>query len=73
LEKHKEQKKIINELKEQLNKKDKLNKRLIDVLTIYKNHEFNIVEKYDYKSIKENNKKLNLEFKRVAKLMKLYK
>ena len=58
-------------LEDRLNKKDKLNKRLINVLTIYKYHELNNVQKYDYNEIKQKNKKLNLEFKRVAKLMKL--
>jgi hypothetical protein len=59
------------ELKVKLNKKDKLNKRLINILKIYKYHEFNNVEKYDYNEIKQKNKTLNSEFKRVAKLMKL--
>lgn len=61
----------LEETKKQSSKKDKLNKRLVNLLTIYKYHEFNNVEKYDYNSIKEKNKKLNSEFKRVAKLMKL--
>lgn len=60
-----------NKLKDEISKKNKLNKRLINLITIYKYHEFNDVEKYDYNSIKEKNKKLNSEFKRVAKLMKL--
>ncbi len=63
----------LEEVQEKLSKKDKLNKRLVNLLTIYKYHEFNNVEKYDYQEIKEKNKKLNQEFKRVAKLMKLNK
>ena len=55
----------------ELSKKDKLNKRLVNLLTIYKYHELNNVQKYNYEEIKEKNKKLNSEFKRVAKLMKL--
>lgn len=65
----KECKKLNNEL----SKRDKLNKRLVNLLTIYKYHELNNVQKYDYQEIKEKNKKLNQEFKRVAKLMKLNK
>ncbi len=61
----------LKNLKEELSKKDKLNKRLVKLLIIYKYHEFNIVEKYDYNEIKQKNKALNTEFKRVAKLMKL--
>ncbi len=61
---------ILN-LSKKLSKKDKLNKRLVNLLTIYKYHEFNNVEKYDYNEIKQKNKALNTEFKRVAKLMKL--
>lgn len=60
-----------NELKIKNNKIVKLNKRLVNLLTIYKYHEFNEVEKYDYNEIKQKNKALNSEFKRVAKLMKL--
>jgi DNA-binding ferritin-like protein (Dps family) len=56
-------------IKDELSKKDKLNKRLVNLLTIYKYHEFNNVEKYDYQEIKEKNKKLNQEFKRVYKLI----
>ena len=59
------------ELKVKLNKKDNLNKRMINILMLYKSNEFNIVEKYDYNEIKQKNKTLNSEFKRVAKLMKL--
>ena len=59
------------ELENELSKKDKLNKRLVNILPIYKYHELNDVQKYNYKEIKEKNKKLNSEFKRVAKLMKL--
>lgn len=66
-------KELANELSNELFKKDKLNKRLIYLLTIYKYHELNNVQKYNYEEIKEKNKKLNLEFKRVAKLMKLNK
>jgi hypothetical protein len=58
-------------IKDKLFKKEKLNKRLINILTIYKYHELNNVQKYNYEEIKEKNKKLNSEFKRVAKLMKL--
>ena len=47
--------------------------RLVNILTIYKYHELNNVQKYNYEEIKEKNKKLNNEFKRVAKLMKLNK
>ena len=57
----------------ELSKKDKLNKRLVNILTIYKYHELNNVQKYNYQEIKNRNKKLNSEFKRVAKLMKLDK
>lgn len=57
----------------ELYKKDKLNKRLVNILTIYKYHELNNVKKYNYEEIKEKNKKLNNEFKIVAKLMKLNK
>lgn len=60
-----------NKLLNELSKKDKLNKRLVNILTIYKYHELNNVQKYNYEEIKEKNKKLNNEFKRVAKLMKL--
>jgi hypothetical protein len=60
-----------NELKVKLNKKDNLNKRMINILMLYKSNEFNIVEKYNYNEIKQKNKALNSEFKRVAKLMKL--
>ena len=59
------------ELSNELSKKNKLNKRLVNILTIYKYHELNNVQKYNYEEIKEKNKKLNSEFKRVAKLMKL--
>lgn len=48
-------------------------KRLSDVLTVYKNDNLNNVKKYNYQEIKEKNKKLNQEFKRIAKLMKLNK
>lgn len=65
--------KKLNNLNNELSKKDKLNKRLVNLLTIYKYHELNNVQKYDYQEIKEKNKKLNQEFKRVAKLMKLNK
>lgn len=62
----------INEnINNKLEEHSKVNKRLVNLLTIYKYHEFNNVEKYNYNSIKEKNKKLNSEFKRVAKLMKL--
>lgn len=61
-----------NKLKVKLNKKDILNKRMINILICYKSNEFNIVEKYDYNAIKQKNKALNTEFKRVAKLMKLH-
>ncbi len=61
----------LRELKEKLVKKDNLNKRLVNLLTVYKYQEFNGVEKYDYVEIKQKNKALNTEFKRVAKLMKL--
>lgn len=60
-----------NKLLNDLSKKDKLNKRLVNILTIYKYHELNNVQKYNYEEIKEKNKKLNSEFKRVVKLMKL--
>ena len=60
-------------IKDDLSKKDKLNKRLVNLLTIYKYHELNNVQKYNYEEIKNRNKKLNNEFKRVAKLMKLNK
>ena len=60
-----------NKNKELSNDLDKLNKRLVNILTIYKYHELNNVQKYNYEEIKEKNKKLNSEFKRVAKLMKL--
>jgi DNA repair exonuclease SbcCD ATPase subunit len=63
--------KKLETVNKEINKKDKLNKRLVNVLTIYKYHEFNNVEKYDYNEIKQKNKALNTEFKRVAKLMKL--
>ena len=62
-----------NKNKELSNDLDKLNKRLVNILTIYKYHELNNVQKYNYEEIKEKNKKLNSEFKRVAKLMKLNK
>lgn len=62
-----------NKLLNDLSKKDKLNKRLVNILTIYKYHELNNVQKYNYEEIKEKNKKLNSEFKRVVKLMKLNK
>ncbi len=62
-----------NKLLNDLSKKDKLNKRLVNILTIYKYYELNNVQKYNYEEIKEKNKKLNSEFKRVAKLMKLNK
>ncbi len=61
----------LRELKEKLVKKDNLNKRLVNLLTVYKYQEFNDVKKYDYLEIKQKNKALNTEFKRVAKLMKL--
>jgi hypothetical protein len=66
-------KKEIDALKNELFKKDKLNKRLVNILIIYKYHELNNIQKYDYTSIKEKNKKLNSEFRRIAKLMKLNK
>ena len=61
----------INILKEELNKKDMLNKRLIDTLMLYRYKEFNNTTTYDYNKIKQKNKALNAEFKRVAKLKKL--
>jgi hypothetical protein len=65
----------INEtLEEQLSKNkkiEKVNKRLVNLIAIYKYHDFNEVEKYNYIEIKQKNKTLNNEFKRVAKLMKL--
>lgn len=61
----------INKLEEELNKKDMLNKRLIDTLMLYRYKEFNNTITYDYNEIKQKNKALNTEFKRVAKLMKL--
>lgn len=61
----------INKLEEELNKKDMLNKRLIDTLMLYRYKEFNNTTTYDYDEIKQKNKALNNEFKRVAKLMKL--
>ena len=61
----------INVLTEELNKKDNLNKRLIDTLMLYRYKEFNNTITYDYNEIKQKNKALNSEFKRVAKLMKL--
>ena len=64
-------KELENKNKELSNDLDKLNKRLVNILTIYKYHELNNVQKYNYEEIKEKNKKLNSEFKRVAKLMKL--
>ena len=60
-----------DKLNNDLSKKDKLNKRLTNLLTIYKYHELNNVQKYNYQDIKNRNKQLNQEFKRVAKLMKL--
>lgn len=58
-----------------------LNKRLIDTLMLYRYKEFtttdagngigNNTTTYDYDEIKQKNKALNTEFKRVAKLMKL--
>lgn len=71
--KNKELEKKLKETENNLFKKDKLNKRLVNILTIYKYHELNNVQKYNYEEIKEKNKKLNNEFKRVAKLMKLNK
>lgn len=56
---------------ERINNVNKLNKRLVNLITIYKYHDLNNVETYDYSSIKEKNRKLNSEFKRIAKLMKL--
>jgi hypothetical protein len=61
----------INKLEEELNKKDMLNKRLIDTLMLYRYKEFNNTTTYDYDEIKQKNKALNNEFKRVAKLIKL--
>lgn len=61
----------IYKLEEELNKKDMLNKRLIDTLMLYRYKEFNNTTTYDYDEIKQKNKALNAEFKRVAKLMKL--
>ena len=52
-----------------LSKKDDLNKRLINILTIYKYHELNNVQKYNYNEIKQKNKQLNQEFKRIYKLI----
>jgi hypothetical protein len=48
-----------------------LNKRLIDTLMLYRYKEFNNTTTYDYDEIKQKNKALNNEFKRVAKLIKL--
>jgi len=61
----------INILTEELNKKDELNKRLINTLMLYRYKEFDNTITYDYNEIKQKNKALNNEFKRVAKLMKL--
>lgn len=61
----------INKLTKELNKKDELNKRLINTLMLYKYQEFDNTITYDYEDIKQKNKALNAEFKRVAKLMKL--
>lgn len=58
-------------LKNKYNNIHMLNQRLINTLKLYKYHEFNTIEKYDYEEIKQKNKKLNQEFKRIAKLMKL--
>jgi hypothetical protein len=40
-------------LENELSKKDKLNKRLVNILTNYKYHELNNVQKYNYQDIKE--------------------
>jgi hypothetical protein len=61
----------INIITKELNKKDELNKRLINTLMLYRYSEFNNTITYDYEEIKKRNKTLNTEFKRVAKLMKL--
>jgi len=64
---------LLKKSNNELFKTDRLNKRLVNLLTIYKYHELNNVQKYNYEDIKEKNKKLNSEFKRVAKLTKLNK
>jgi hypothetical protein len=57
---------------EKLNEKTILNKRLINILTTYRYNELHNIKIYNYEEIGQKNKKLNNEFLKIAKLMKLY-